>query len=151
MAVTIAPSVEACQAIADRINAGTTYCLPVKAEVADVLVDRMETDSRVWLVDVIHEEEQQLEETLSAEDPTSHEIRVWVRSRVRQNDTEQTAALKLILRQIFQQLNTHSDASSRVKLWESEVDGSEIPNKAMLREQGIFSASLTLRVEVNAS
>jgi hypothetical protein len=65
--VTIAPSDEACQAIVDRINAGTTYTLPVPATYGRVIFADMETITG-FSCDVVHLSEQQLNETLDAED-----------------------------------------------------------------------------------
>ena len=81
MAVTMAPSTEAMQAIVARINSATTYCLAVVAEYRETLVDPLEeiTDLRC---DVVSESEEQLVETLATEDRTSHVLRIWLRKKL---------------------------------------------------------------------
>ena len=54
MAVTIAPSVEASQAIVDRINDSTTFALEVVAERLEMVVDHLEEVNGLR-VDLVHE------------------------------------------------------------------------------------------------
>ena len=150
MAVTIAPSTEAMQAIVARINSATTYCLAVVAECRETLVDPLEeiTDLRC---DVCSESEEQLVETLDIEDRTSHIIRIWLRKKLDNLTPDEINPLKLLFRQIFQRVNNYDTADKRVTVWECDTDLKEIPVKDILQQAGLFVASLVLRVEVEAS
>jgi len=150
MAVTIAPSTEAMQAIVLRINSATTYCLAVVAEYRETLVDPLEeiTDLRC---DVVSESEEQLVETLATEDRTSHVLRIWLRKKLDNLTPDEMDPLKLLFRQIFQRVNNYDTTDGRVKVWECEVDSKEVPLKDILQQAGLFVASVILRAEVEAS
>lgn len=150
MAVTIAPSVEATQAIIDRINTGTAYELEIVAQRQEVIVDHLEEVSQLR-VDVVHEEETQLEETLDDEDRTSHEIRIYVRSKVPDRTADQLDPLKLLTRQIFQRVNEYDSTNGRVKVWQCDIEPRQAADKELLRQHGIFVAAIMLRVEVEPS
>jgi hypothetical protein len=145
--VTIAPSDEACQAIVDRINAGTTYTLPVPATYGRVIFADMETITG-FSCDVVHLSEQQLNETLDAEDSTQHTLMVWVRDKLPDQLPATIAARMLIFRQIFQQLNTYRNPSQRVTVWQCGDDDETNPDKELLEESNLFEAGLRLVVEV---
>ena len=150
MAATIAPSVEATQAIIDRINTGTAYELEIVAQRQEVIVDHLEEVSELR-VDVVHEEETQLEETLDDEDRTSHEIRIYVRSKVPDRTADQLDPLKLLTRQIFQRVNEYDSTNGRVKVWQCDIEPRQAADKELLRQHGIFVAAIMLRVEVEPS
>ena len=150
MAVTIAPSVEATDAIVARINATTTYALEVVAVAADNLIDPMEQVSGLR-VDVCHQDEEQLVETLDVEDRTSHEIRIWIRSHAGTQTADEMNPLKLIVRQIWQQINNFNSSNGRVKVWECDIENKQIPDKGILNQVGMFVVAILLRVEVEAS
>lgn len=150
MAVSIAPSVEAATAIVDRINAGTVYCLPVIADRTDNLVDVLENVDQLR-VDVVAESEETLEETLDVENRTSHLLRVWIRQKLRRADNDELDALKLLVRQIFQQVNNFDSSDRRVRVWQCEIEQKQAPLKTHLQRHGLFVTSLLLRVEVEAS
>lgn len=150
MGATIAPSVEATQAIIDRINTGTVYELEIVAQRQEVVVDHLEEVNELR-VDVVHEEETQLEETLDEEDRTSHEIRVYVRSKVPDRTPDQIDPLKLLTRQIFQQVNEYDSTNGRVKVWQCDIEPRQAADKELLRQHGIFVAAIMLRVEVEPS
>jgi len=150
MAVTIAPSTEAMQAIVARINSATTYCLAVVAEYRETLVDPLEeiTDLRC---DVVSESEEQLVETLSPEDRTSHVLRIWLRKKLDNLTPDEIDPLKLLFRQIFQRVNNYDTTDRRVTVWECDIEPKEVPLKDFLQQAGLFVASIVLRVEVEAS
>lgn len=150
MAVAIAPSTEAMSAITDRINGGTAYNLEVEAAYHESLVDELE-DVNELRVDVVHETEEQLEETLEREDQTSHVIRVWFREKLPRDSADRIAALKLFVRQVFQRLNNYDDSAERVQIYESDNDPKAIPDKGLLKNNGLFVAWLAFRVEVRPS
>ncbi|GEM_PF-1043157 len=150
MAVTIAPSVEAMQAIVARVNTGTLYSLDLTAVYTDEAIDPLEEITRLR-VDVASDTEEQLEETLDLEDRTSHQINVWVRAKVRNTLPASIDPLKLIVRQIYQRLNDYDTADLRVKVWQAQILGGQIPDKAILRQSLLFVAAIGLRVEVEAS
>ncbi len=150
MAATIAPSVEATQAIIDRINTGTAYELEIVAQRQEVIVDHLEEVSELR-VDVVHEEETQLEETLDDEDRTSHEIRIYVRSKVPDRTADQLDPLKLLTRQIFQRVNEYDSTDGRVKVWQCDIEPRQAADKELLRQHGLFVAAIMLRVEVEPS
>ena len=150
MAVTIAPSVEAMQAIVDRINSGETYCLPLAAKYSETLVDPLEEISDLRC-DVARESEEQLVETLTVEDRTSHVIRIWLRKKVNSVSADELDPLKLLFRQIFQRVNNYDTSDKRVTVWECDVDPKEVPIKDILQQAWLFVATLVLRVEVEAS
>jgi hypothetical protein len=150
MAVTIAPSTEAMQAIVARINSATTYCLAVVAEYRETLVDPLEeiTDLRC---DVVSESEEQLVETLATEDRTSHVLRIWLRKKLDNLTPDEIDPLKLLFRQIFQRVNNYDTTDRRVTVWECDIEPKEVPLKDFLQQAGLFVASIVLRVEVEAS
>lgn len=150
MAATIAPSVEAAQAIVDRINAATTYALEVVAQRQELIVDHLEEVNELR-VDVVHEEETELEDTLNVEDRTSHEIRIYVRSKVGDMTPDSIDPLKLLTRQIFQQVNNYDASDGRVRVWQCDVEPRQAADKELLRQHGIFVAAIMLRVEVEPS
>jgi hypothetical protein len=148
MAVTQSPSTEAMSAIVEQINSGTAYELSVTAAYSETIDDELE-DIPDLRVDVVQEEEEQLNETLDVEDRTSHMIRVWIRKRTpTQDDID---AVKLIVRQIWQRVNNFNSSNTRVKVWECDMDPKEVPNKTILKQSGLFVASMLMRVEVEAS
>jgi chromatin segregation and condensation protein Rec8/ScpA/Scc1 (kleisin family) len=148
MAVTQSPSTEAMSAIVEQINSGTAYELSVTAAYSETLDDELE-DIPDLRVDVLQEEEEQLNETLDVEDRTSHMIRVWIRKRTPTQD--EIDAVKLIVRQIWQRVNNFNSSNGRVKVWECDMDRKEVPNKTILKQSGLFVASMLMRVEVEAS
>jgi hypothetical protein len=148
MAVSQAPSTEAMVAIVERINSGTAYALPVRVSYSETIDDYLD-DIPDLRVDVCQEEEEQLSETLDVEDRTSHLIRVWVRQRT--GTQEMVDAAKLIVRQVWQRVNNFNSSNGRVKVWECDLDPKEIPDKATLKQTGLFVVSMLLRVEVEAS
>ncbi len=150
MAVTIAPSTEAMQAIVARINSATTFCLAVVAEYRETLVDPLEeiTDLRC---DVVSESEEQLVETLATEDRTSHVLRIWLRKKLDNLTPDEIDPLKLLFRQIFQRVNNYDTTDRRVTVWDCDIEPKEVPLKDFLQQAGLFVASIVLRVEVEAS
>lgn len=148
MPVSQAPSLEAAEAIKARLETGGAYVLESTVRVGELFDDRHEVDLIRMQVDVIPETEVQLEETLDLEDRTEHFVRVNIRKRVPSHDSTNVAALKLIVRQIWQHLNQYK--TSRVTVWSVAAESLEVPRKAELR-QGIFATSLLLRCEVEAS
>ena len=150
MAVTQAPSREACIAIVDRINSGTAYALELNAEYNRLQVDVMEEIVGLR-VDVIHEDETQLNETLDIENRTSHTVAIWVRNKPETLTTDAIDAAALIVRQIYQRVNNFTSSNARVKVWEVDERTQINPDKVLLRQHGIFAATIWLRVEVEAS
>lgn len=150
MAVTTATSTEAAQQLVDRINSGDAYDLDVKADRTDLLIDPME-EVKELRVDVVCDEESQLVETLTVEDRSSHIVRVWIRDKPRTKEPKYIDPLKLLVRQIFQRLDNWDSADGRVRVWECDIDGKQVPDKRVLKETGLFVAALVLRVEVEAS
>lgn len=150
MTLTVAPSVEAVRAIRDRLNSSTAYELIFVASVADEVVDPLEEISELR-VDVVHESEEQLMETLDDEDRTSHVIRIWIRSKLEGYTADFTDQLKLLVRQIFQRVNEYDATDGRVKVWECDREQHEVPVKQMWRQHGLFVASVVLRAEVEPS
>lgn len=150
MAVSLAPSVEASQTILDRIKTGTAYELELLIERPEQAVDALEMIESLR-VDVVHEDEEQLNETLDVEDRTSHQIRVWIRKKVNSVDNDEIDPLKLLVRQIFQRVNNFDSSDGRVKVWECDLEQKQIPDKEILRTLGLFVVSIMLRVEVEPS
>lgn len=150
MAVTTAPGTEAMQAIVARINAGEAYALPIRADYTENIIDPLEEVGPLR-VDVVVENEETLNETLAIEDRTSLAMRVWIRAKVRNVDCDAVDPLRLIVRQIFQQLNDFDSADGRVRVWECDYEPREIPDKTILNQMRMFVAALLLRVEVEPS
>jgi len=150
MAVTIAPSTEAMQAICEQINGGGAYSLAVAATYSEVLIDPLEEISALR-VDVVTEAEEQLDETLAVEDRTSIVLSIWMRKKVDSLDTDELDYLKLMFRQIFQRVNNFNSSDGRVTVWEVDIEPKEVPIKSILQQAGLFVARLVLRVEVEAS
>ena len=149
-AVTIDPSVEACQALVTQINAGTAYTLPVDATYSEQVIDPLEEIDNLR-VDVVTEDSETLGETLSVEDRTSHMIRIWIRDKVDDQDNITINGLKLAVRQIFQRVNDFDSSNGRVKVWQCDNDAKESPSKEDLQRAGLFVSSMLLRVEVEAA
>lgn len=145
--VTIAPCDEACEAIVARINSATTYTLPQPAEYLPVVVDQLEEVDGLR-VDVVHEFEQDLQETLDIEDRTSHIIRIWIRDKLPNDSITEVKSRNLIVRQIWQRVNNFHSINGRVKVWDIGKDRGEIPGKWMLVEASFYRAYIELRVEV---
>ena len=81
MAVTIAPSTEACEAIRDRLNSGGAYALQFEADIAEQFADEQAAMTGL-MVDVVPGDEVRLNETLAIEDRTSHTIYIEVRKKL---------------------------------------------------------------------
>ena len=151
MTLTIAPADEACHAIVDRINTGSglTYTLPSAAAYyyqKDDAIERL-TDLKV---DVIHIEERDAADTLDVVTRTTHDIEVWIRKKLTGAvTTSAVAAVKLIARQIYLRVNNH--ATSRVRVWDCGLDAEEGPDRSVLRQDGIVSLMISLRVVVEPS
>jgi hypothetical protein len=150
MAVSESPSTEAMKAIVDRINSAVTYEFDVVAEYSEQIIDPMEEVAELR-VDVVSESEQQLNETLDIEDRTNHIVMIWIRKKVASLSNDEIDPLKLLVRQIFQRVNDYDTANGRVKVWEAETDSKQCPDKSLLRQLRMFVASITLRIEVEAS
>lgn len=148
MAVTVAPSVEAVREIVDRINTASSYALPLNAKPADVQIDVLENITGT-LVEVVAEAEETLQDTLNTEDRSSHQIRVYFRSKLNGRTFEDIASRKLCARQIFQRVNNHNSSDGRVKVWECDFEPNEVPIKDIMRQTGVFVCSIVLRVEVD--
>jgi hypothetical protein len=148
--ITVAPSTEAMRAIVDRINIGVPYNLSRAAEYSESIIDPIEEITGL-LVDVVCETEGQLEETLDAEDRTECWIRIYIRAKVQAIDPDTIDPLKLIVRQIWRQVNEYETSDGRVKVWKCDNDPKEVPVKAILQNHFLFVSTLLLRVEVEAS
>lgn len=151
MPVTVAPSAEVCQAIVDRINAGSggQYTLATAATYYYQKTDALEASTTAAQVDVIHEGERDLEDTLDIETRTSHDLRIWIRAKVSGRAPSDLNPLLLLLRKLFQQVNNYR--TSRVKVVEINGDDDDQPDKGFIRQTGLFSASILLRVELEAT
>lgn len=150
MGVNTSPAEEALQAVVDRINASVILPLATEARIKSEVIDPLESVTRLN-VDVVHDSEVQLEETLDSEDRTSHTINVWIRKRCSTTSEATLEALRLVARQIFQQLNNHLTTNARVRVREVAFADNENPMKQPLREVGLFITVVTCRVEVKAS
>lgn len=149
MTITIDPSIEACQALVARINAGT-YGASVTAEYREEQIDPLEDVSSTLLATVVPVDEEQLNETLG-DDRTSHNIRVHIRKKLMGIEPSDIDLLKLVTRKIWNQLNNYDTTDKRVRVWECDQDIKQKPDKDALRDRGVFLASINLRVEVEAS
>lgn len=150
MAVTVAPSTEACQALVDRINSAETYSLDRLAKYSRVEVSPLdEVDGQQ--VDVVAVEETQLYETLTIEDRTSHRIAIWMREKLTDLEAHTIDARCLLVRRIFQRVDNFESADGRVKVWAVDDETQMTPNKDLLHTLRLFVASIVLRVEVEAS
>ena len=144
---TLAPSTEAVNAIVARINAGTTYTLDLKAEARELIVDPTEEVTELR-VDVCHESEQQLFETLDSVDNTQHAIRIWVRKKVADITPQELNPLRLLCRQILRQVDQYVTTDWRVRVWQAGFETQEVADKAVLYSQRMFVASISCEVQV---
>jgi len=144
---TLAPSTEAVNAIVARINAGTTYKLDLKAEARELIVDPTEEVTELR-VDVCHESEQQLFETLDAVDNTQHAIRIWIRKKVADITPQELNPLRLLCRQILRQVDQYVTTDWRVRVWQAGFETQEVADKAVLYSQRMFVASISCEVQV---
>ena len=147
-AVTIDPSIEACQALIARINTGTAYTLQVDAIYSEQLIDPLE-EIDVLRVDVCTDESETLEETLAIEDRTSHKIRIWIRNKVNDWENRTIDPLKLLVRQIYQRINNFDSSNQRVRIWECDSEPLDNPSKKTFRTAFFFVSQIVLRVEVD--
>ena len=150
MAVTQSPAEEALQSVVDRINASVILPLSTEAQLRSEIIDPLESIKSLR-IDVVHDTEVQLEETLDSEDRTSHIVQVWIRKRCLQSSAFAMEALRLVARQVYQQLNNFLSPDSRVRIREVSFSDNENPSKQMLREAGLFVSVITCRVEVKTS
>jgi len=144
---TLAPSTEAVNTIVARINAGTTYTLDLKAEARELIVDPTEEVTELR-VDVCHESEQQLFETLDAVDNMQHAIRIWVRKKVADITPQELNPLRLLCRQILRQVDQYVTTDWRVRVWQAGFETQEVADKAVLYSQRMFVASISCEVQV---
>jgi len=144
---TLAPSTEAVNAIVARINAGTTYNLDLKAEARELIVDPTEEVTELR-VDVCHESEQQLFETLDSVDNTQHAIRIWIRKKVADIAPQELNPLRLLCRQILRQVDQYVTTDWRVRVWQAGFETQEVADKAVLYSQRMFVASISCEVQV---
>jgi hypothetical protein len=144
---TLAPSTEAVNAIVARINAGTTYNLDLKAEARELIIDPTEEVTELR-VDVCHESEQQLFETLDSVDNTQHAIRIWIRKKVADITPQELNPLRLLCRQILRQVDQYVTTDWRVRVWQAGFETQEVADKAVLYSQRMFVASISCEVQV---
>ena len=144
---TLAPSTEAVNAIVARINAGTTYNLDLKAEARELIIDPTEEVTELR-VDVCHESEQQLFETLDSVDNTQHAIRIWIRKKVADITPQELNPLRLLCRQILRQVDQYVTTDWRVRVWQAGFETQEVADKAVLYSQRMFVASISCEVRV---
>jgi len=144
---TLAPSTEAVNAIVARINAGATYNLDLKAEARELIIDPTEEVTELR-VDVCHESEQQLFETLDAVDNTQHAIRIWIRKKVADITPQELNPLRLLCRQILRQVDQYVTTDWRVRVWQAGFETQEVADKAVLYSQRMFVASISCEVQV---
>jgi hypothetical protein len=78
-------------------------------------------------------------------------MRIWIRVKVEQFNEEDVEPLKLLTRQIFQQINNFNSSDNRVKVWECDYEQIDKPLKTALLQTGVFVSSILLRVEVETS
>jgi hypothetical protein len=150
--VTKAPSTEAMEAIRDRVNAGSTYCIDVRADYTEQIIDPLEDMEFDGLrVDIVTEQEETLNETLTIEDRTSLSVRICIRKKVSSFSNDEIDPLKLVARQIYQQVNNYDTADQRVRVWECDLENIDKPGKELLMQAGLFLQTILLRVEVEAS
>ena len=150
MSVTIAPATEACQALVDHINAGTTYSLDRLATYSRVEVSPLDEVDGLQ-IDVVSVDEVQLNETLAIEDRTSHRIAIWIRSKLRDLLPETLDGMSLLVRQIFQRVNDFDSDDLRVRVWAVDEETNTTPNKEALHQMGVYAAVIVLRVIVSDS
>lgn len=136
--------------IVSRVNSGTAYTLPVAATRVDSLRESLDGFTTL-LVDVLQIDEEQMDDTLAVEDRSSHSIRIAFRKKVNQGDQSDIDAHRLLVRQVWQRVNNHNSSDQRVKVWEADFDPKEVPDRTELTTNGMFIASIVLRVEVGAS
>ena len=144
---TLAPSTEAVNAIVARINAGATYNLDLKAEARELIIDPTEEVTELR-VDVCHESEQQLFETLDSVDNTQHAIRIWIRKKVADITPQELNPLRLLCRQILRQVDQYVTTDWRVRVWQAGFETQEVADKAVLYSQRMFVASISCEVQV---
>jgi hypothetical protein len=99
-------------------------------------------------VDVCHESEQQLFETLDAVDNTQHAIRIWVRKKVADITPQELNPLRLLCRQILRQVDQYVTTDWRVRVWQAGFETQEVADKAVLYSQRMFVASISCEVQV---
>lgn len=147
MAVSVAPSAEAAQAIVDRINAGgTAYTLTTPATWGYELDQDLSEVTGVQVF-VLHDDEETLEETFDIEGRTSHDIRIFIRQTLSDRATATISAARLIERQIYQQVNNFKSSNGRVKVWECGLEKGSLNTPAMT-QLSLLDATIPLRVEV---
>jgi len=146
MTLTIAPSDAACQAIVDRVNAGTSYALDLTAHYSRTEIDRLEEIDRLR-VDVVSMTESQPNDTLDGSDNSVQQVQIVVRKKLFDKANE-IPAMMLLTRQIFLQVDNFTSSDRTVGVWETDLDEQERPDKSLLNEASLFVAAINLRVEV---
>jgi len=145
----LSPCDEACQAVCDRLNAGTTYTLDRPAEYRSVKVEPLEQITGM-LVDVISGKGKTLNDRLDSS-TASQSMTVWIRAKLDGNEDQrqdQINLLNLTVRLMYLQLTDWRSTDSRVQVWECDQVELANPTKAQLIQHGLFAATIVLRVEV---
>jgi hypothetical protein len=102
-------------------------------------------------VDIVTEQEETLNETLAIEDRVSLSVRICIRKKVSSFSNDEIDPLKLVARQIYQQVNNYDTTDLRVRVWECDLENIDKPGKELLMQAGLFLQTILLRVEVEAS
>lgn len=146
-AVAIAPSDEACQALVAWINGGGAYTLPTPSSYSYLAVEDL-AEATALTVDVTHVSGKQLQESLAIEDPSEHTLIVWVRDKLTSAEVTEVAARNLIFQKIFQRINAYRITSNRVMVRQCGYDDVENPDRDLIKNQLLFQAGITVKVEV---
>ena len=144
MTLTISPADEACQAIVARVNSGGEYSLALDARYSRTEIDYLEELDRLR-VDVVAVSETQPNDQLDANENSSHNIQVSIRSKTTSKDVQDLA---LIVRQVFLRLDNFDSPDRRVCVWECDIEEKENPVKSLLNDANLFVSVVNLRVEV---
>jgi hypothetical protein len=144
MTLTISPADEACQAIVARVNSGGEYSLALDARYSRTEIDYLEELDRLR-VDVVAVSETQPNDQLDANENSSHNIQVSIRSKTTSKDVQDLA---LIVRQVFLRLDNFDSPDRRVSVWECDIEEKENPVKSLLNDANLFVSVVNMRVEV---
>lgn len=144
---TTSPSKLACDAIVERLNdASAPFAGQAVAEYVEIPTTQLEKE-RHLVIEVVHEEESQLIETLG-DDPTEHRIRVQLVRRCNPSDVDAVEASKLLRHQIHEWLDNWDNADRSVQVIRSNVEPDSPANKEVLREMNQFVGAVLLQVQV---
>lgn len=149
MTTTTAPSLEALNAITDRINSGTEYSLAAAATYGYQLSDDRSNLGTNPIVTVVHKSSIELDDRLDAGSGSQELLQVFIRSTIADQTAATIAALDLLVTRIIRRLKWYRTSDNRVQVWECGL-AEDAPDYEAKRQVNVFQRVIEVKVEVAA-